>query len=165
MNQYKLRIFSIFIVTGILLFLTVLRNNADAFTPRTYEEKLIRNRAANGYTKGGTAKYNYQEIRSYNDGIEGEEIGNIEVEPDVREVHNVIIIKNGVKSKKDDLAIGKIEGKRPDSKLEIDNDVVIEGDVKASGKDIEIGTVGVGTNRQAKDVDTAVKITGDINAR
>ncbi|HAE42416.1 MAG TPA: hypothetical protein DCG34_05780 [Clostridiales bacterium] len=133
----------------------------------TYKTNIIKGRAAKGYTNRGTAVYNYVEINKYNDGIGGEEIGNLDVKSNVREVHNGVVIKNGVKSKKEDLDIGKIEVKKPHSSLEVDNNVVVKGSVKASSaKDIELGTVSMGNNgTTTKDVDSNVHVKGGINAR
>lgn len=133
---------------------------------KTYNQRLTKSRADRGYTNNGTVIYNYQEIDSFDDSIDGEEIGNIVIEHGsrVREVNNVVIIKDDVKSKKDDLAIGKVSVQRSGRAGTINNSVSIDGKIDASGESMEIGTVHVNRGGLVQALDNKVEIDGEIDA-
>lgn len=134
---------------------------------KTYNQRLIKSRAARNYTNNGTVIYNYQEIDSYDDKISGEEIGNILIDGGsrIREVHNVIIIKDDVESDKDNLDIGKVSVSRSGRIQTINNSVTIDGKVDTSGESMKIGTVQIDRGGRVRSLDNKVVIDGEINAR
>ena len=133
---------------------------------KTYQQRLNKSRAEQGYTNNGTVIYNYKEIGEYSDDLEGEDIGHLKVErgSHVREVHNTVIIHGDVDSEKDALNIGKVEMDRPGRGSTIENDVTVTGDIKTSGQKTEIGTVRIDRG-QFGQVDNSVEISGDIHAK
>ncbi len=128
---------------------------------KTYDQRLIKSRAARGYTNHGKALYNYQEIDTYSDNLKGEEIGHLKVKKRVREVHNVIIVHDDVKSEKEKLAIGKVDMRN--SRGSVNNQVVVHGDIEAESEILEIGTVR--SRNQLKKVGNSVNVKGDIHAK
>ena len=139
----------------------------DKHVHKTYNQRLVKSRADRNYTNNGTVIYNYQEIDSYDDSITGEEIGNIVIDGGsrIREVHNVVIIKDDVKSGKDNLDIGKVSIDRSGRTGTINNSVTIDGKIDASGESMKIGTVHVNRNGRVQSVDNKVEIDGGINAQ
>ena len=133
---------------------------------KNYKQRLTRSRAKRGYTNNGTVIYNYQEIDGYDDSIEGEEIGNIEVEQGshVREVNNVVIVKGGVESEKDNLEIGKVTINKSGRAGTVNNSVTIGGDLEASGESVEIGSVHVKHGGKLHSLENKVEIHGGIDA-
>ncbi|HIP38324.1 MAG TPA: hypothetical protein EYG88_02870 [Desulfocapsa sulfexigens] len=139
---------------------------ADKHVHKTYNQRLVKSRADRNYTNNGTIIYNYQEIDSYDDSISGEQIGNIEIERGsrVRQVNNVIIIKDDVKSKKDTLEIGTVSIKKSGRVGTVNNSVTIDGKIDASGESMEIGTVHVNRSGRVQSLNNKVEIDGGINA-
>jgi len=114
-----------------------------------YDRKLIKSRAKRGYDANGTAIYSYRVIDEYSDDLDPEEdLGAFEVEPGIREVHSVVIIKGDVESEVEDLRIGTVRTGRSGRLRTVNNRVSIDGDVRASGNEVNIGTVNL-NNRPA----------------
>lgn len=133
---------------------------------KSYQQRLVKSRAKRGYTNNGTIVYNYQEIDSYDDDIDDETLGNIEVEhgSHVREVNNVVIIKGDVDSEKDELKIGKVKIHRSGRAGTVNNSVTIDGKLEASGKNVSIGSIKVDGGGNLESLDNKVEIHGDIDA-
>lgn len=165
MNIFSLHIAAISVMGIFFLLPSVISHAAEEYTSRTYRQKLIKSRAEQGYTNRGKVVYSYSEIDSYNDNLKDEEIGNIDVQSRVRELHNVIIIHDDVRSKKDELAVGHLQFKKPNPNVEIENNITIDGNIKASGESMEIGTVRIDNYGQTEKVDSTVLIKGGINAQ
>lgn len=133
---------------------------------KSYQQRLVKSRAERGYTNNGTVLYNYQEIDSYNDDLDDETLGNIEVEhgSHVREINNVIIIKGDVESEKDELEIGKVKIRRSGRAGTVNNSVTIDGKLEASGKNVSIGSIKVDGGGNLESLENKVEIHGDIDA-
>jgi len=139
---------------------------AGKYVHKNYHQRLVKSRANRGYTNHGTEVYNYHEIDSYDDSIDGEELGNVEVDrhSHVRKINNVVIVKGDVKSDKDNLEIGKVKVKRTGHATVINNSVTIDGKIDVSGESMEIGNVKINRGGTIEQVDNKVEIQGDINA-
>ena len=136
------------------------------YVHKTYQQRLVKSRADRGYTNNGTVIYNYQEIDAYDDDLDDETLGNIEVEhgSHVREVNNVIIIKGDVESEKDELEIGKVKIRRSGRAGRVSNSVTIDGKLEASGENVSIGSIRVDSGGTLDSLENRVEIHGDIDA-
>ena len=133
---------------------------------KSYRQRLVKSRADRGYTNHGTEVYNYQEIDAYDDDLDDETLGNIEVEhgSHVREVNNVIIIKGDVESEKDELEIGKVKIRRSGRAGTVNNSVTIDGKLEASGESVSIGSIKVDSGGHLDSLENKVEIHGDLDA-
>jgi len=134
-----------------------------------YDEIITRSRANRGFTNNGTIIYNYNEIVSECDDecLTEENLGNITLDRNshVREIHNRIIIDDGIQAFGEDVYIGNITIDRNGSIRNIQNRIRIDGDITSNRDEIRIGDVDINRGGSIEELQNFITIEGDVDAR
>lgn len=128
-----------------------------------YNDIKIKSRAKRGYDNHGAVRYEYYEVDEYSDELDPEEeLGVLEIEENLRELHMRVNVRSAVDSEKEHMEIGTVRVKRGISVREIDNKVTIDGDITVKGGDASVGSVVLERSRSRR-IKNEVEIKGSVD--